>query len=391
MLRPVYMDNHATTRVDPRVVEAMVPMMTEEYGNASSRQHEFGWRAEGAVELARKRVAALVGGAPEEIIFTGGATESVNIALKGVWGARRGAGSRIITIATEHRAVLDTCERLRGQGADLVILGVDGEGRIDLDELSRAMIPGTILVSVMAANNEIGVIAPMAEIGRLCRERGVRFHADATQAAGKVPVDARAWSVDLMSFSAHKMHGPKGTGALWVRASRPAMLLSPLMDGGGQEKGLRPGTLNVPAIVGFGRAAELALAAMESEAESVGALRDRLVLGLRDLIPGMRVNGAGASRIPQNANLLFPGADADSVMMRMKDIAVSSGAACSSASPEPSHVLRAIGLGENDARACLRFGLGRFTTAEEVEYTITRVAETVMGKAANHRQPVHAH
>jgi cysteine desulfurase len=391
MGRLVYMDNHATTRVDPRVVEVMVPLLTDDYGNASSRQHEFGWRAEAAVELARKRVAALVGGSPEEIVFTGGATESINIALRGVWAARGTKGSRVITIATEHRAVLDTCERLRSEGADVVVLGVDREGRMDLDALSRAMTPGTILVSVMTANNEIGVIHPIAEIGRLCRERGVLLHTDATQAVGKIPVDARAWSVDLMSFSPHKMHGPKGTGALMVREARPALRLPPLMDGGGQEKGLRPGTLNVPAIAGFGKAAELALDGMRQETERVAKLRDRLVDGLRERVPGLTVNGAGAPRIPQNANLLFPGASADEIMMRMKDIAVSSGAACSSASPEPSHVLRAIGLRESDAKACLRFGLGRFTTAEEIEYTITRVAETVLGNKTDRRQPVHAH
>jgi cysteine desulfurase len=391
MDRPVYMDNHATTRVDPRVVEAMVPMMTEDYGNASSRQHEFGWRAEGAVELARKRVAGLVGSSPEEVVFTGGATESVNLALRGLWRAAGKPGARIITVATEHRAVLDTCEWLRADGADLVTLGVDSEGRIDLEELARAMTPGTLLVSVMAANNEIGVIAPMEEIGRLCRERGVLLHTDATQAAGKIPVDARAWCADLLSLSAHKMHGPKGTGALVVRTARPEIRLLPLMEGGGQEKGLRPGTLDVPAIVGFGKAAELATDEMRRDSERVGALRDRLVDGLRTLVPGLRVNGAGAVRIPQNANILFPGTDSGDVMMRMKDIAVSSGAACSSSSPAPSHVLLAIGLSEKDARASLRFGLGRFTTAEDVEYTITRVAATVAGNRMERRQPMHIH
>ena len=389
MDRPVYMDNHATTRVDPRVVEAMIPMMTADYGNASSRQHEFGWRAEGAVELARKRVAALVGAAPDEVLFTGSATESVNIALQGVWRAAGKPGARIITVATEHRAVLETCLRLRAEGADLIILGVDGDGRVDLGELARAMTPGTLLASVMAVNNEIGVIAPMEEIGRLCRERGVLLHTDATQAAGKIPVDVRAWRADLLSLSAHKLHGPKGTGALVVRAKRPEIRLAPLMDGGGQERGLRPGTLDVPAIVGFGKAAELAVD--EMDADRVGALRGRLVAGLRDLVPGLRVNGAGAPRIPQNANILFPGTDADDVMMRMKDVAVSSGAACSSSSPGPSHVLLAIGLPEKDARASLRFGLGRFTTADDVEYTITRVAATVTGKPAERPRQLHTH
>ena len=383
---PVYLDNQATTRVDRRVIDAMIPLMDEVYGNASSTQHEFGWRAEAAVEQARRRVAALIGALPEEIIFTGGATESINIALK---GAARGLGTRgrrIITAETEHRAVLDSCTRLEQEGFEVIRLPVDRHGIVDPDDVRRAMTPGTILVSIMAANNEIGTIAPLEAIGALCSEHGALFHTDATQAVGKVPIDMHAMHIDLLSFSAHKMYGPKGVGALAVRGGRPSIRLVPLFDGGGQEKGIRPGTLNVPGIAGFGVASEIAAAVMSEESRRLSGLRDHLVAGVSEALEGIRVNGHPAHRLPHNANLLFPGAKADAVMMAMKDIAVSSGSACSSASPEPSHVLRAIGLTREETLCSLRFGLGRFTTGEEIDYAIGRVKETVL-KIARHTGP----
>ncbi len=388
---PVYLDNQATTRVDRRVIDAMIPLMDEIYGNASSTQHEFGWRAEAAVMQARRRVAALVGAEPEEVIFTSGATESINLALKGAARSLRGKGNRIITAVTEHRAVLDTCIRLEEEGFDVIRVPVDGFGMVDPDDVARAMTPGTILVSIMTANNEIGTIAPVGALGALCREREVLFHTDATQAAGKIPVDIHAMHIDLLSFSAHKMHGPKGVGALAVRAGRPSIRLVPLLDGGGHEKGLRPGTLNVPGIAGFGVAAEIAATALPEESRRLSGLRDRLVEGITGGVERAGLNGHPTLRLPHNANLLFPGARADAVMMAMKDIAVSSGSACSSASPEPSHVLRAIGLGREETLCSIRFGLGRFTTEEEIVYAIGRVTETVMkiAQRGTHAVPVH--
>jgi cysteine desulfurase len=374
---PVYLDNNATTRMDRRVVEAMLPLMEETYGNPSSRQHEFGWRAEAVVELARGRVAALVGAVPGEIIFTGGATESVNIALKGVARGRGREGKRIVTSATEHSAVLDACLRLEQEGFEIVRLPVDATGLVDPDDVRSALGPGTILVSVMSANNEIGTLAPVAEIGALCAERGVLFHTDATQAAGKISIDMHAMHVDLLSFSAHKMYGPKGVGALAIREGRPAIRIMPLVDGGGQEKGIRPGTLNVPGIAGFGVAAEIAASVMPEESVRLARLRDRLVETLRAGLEGVRVNGHPARRLPGTANVLFPGAPADAVMMAMKDVAVSAGSACSSSSPEPSHVLKAIGLTREETLSSLRFSAGRFTTEEEIDYAAGRVCETV--------------
>ena len=374
---PVYLDNNATTRMDRRGVEAMLPLMEETYGNPSSRQHEFGWRAEAVVELARGRVAALVGAVPGEIIFTGGATESVNIALKGVARGRGREGKRIVTSATEHSAVLDACLRLEQEGFEIVRLPVDATGLVDPDDVRSALGPGTILVSVMSANNEIGTLAPVAEIGALCAERGVLFHTDATQAAGKISIDMHAMHVDLLSFSAHKMYGPKGVGALAIREGRPAIRIMPLVDGGGQEKGIRPGTLNVPGIAGFGVAAEIAASVMPEESVRLARLRDRLVETLRAGLEGVRVNGHPARRLPGTANVLFPGAPADAVMMAMKDVAVSAGSACSSSSPEPSHVLKAIGLTREETLSSLRFSAGRFTTEEEIDYAAGRVCETV--------------
>jgi cysteine desulfurase len=391
MTIPVYLDNHATTRVDGRVIRLMTSLMEEGYGNAASLQHEFGWRAEAAVEQARRRVGALIGALPEEIIFTSGATESVNLALKGVAMADRRAGARIITAVTEHRAVLDTCSRLERDGFQVVRLPVDPCGMVDPDDVRRAMTGETILVSVMMANNEIGTIAPVSAIGALCRERGVPFHTDATQAVGKIPVDMHAMQIDLLSLSAHKMYGPKGTGALAVRRGPPAIRILPQIDGGGHEHGLRSGTLNVPGIAGFGLAAEIAGSVMGEESARLSALRDRLVHGTLECIPGVRINGHPALRLPHNANITFPGAHADAVMMAMKDIAVSSGSACSSALSEPSHVLRAIGLDREEAACSLRFGLGRFTTEEEIAYAIGRVNETVRRIAAHAAVPETIH
>jgi cysteine desulfurase len=384
---PVYLDNQATTRVDRRVIDAMIPLMDEVYGNASSTQHEFGWRAEAAVAQARRRVSALIGALPEEVIFTSGATESINIALKGAAGGYRARGNRIITAATEHSAVLDTCTRLELEGFEVIRVPVDRYGMVDPEDVRRAMTPGTILVSIMAANNEIGTIAPLEALGALCTENGVLFHTDATQAAGKVPIDMHAMHIDLLSLSAHKMYGPKGVGALAVRGGRPEIRLIPLFDGGGHEKGIRPGTLNVPGIAGFGVAAEIAAAVMPEESRRLSGLRDRLVEGVSEALEGVRVNGHPTLRLPHNANLLFPGANADAVMMAMKDIAVSAGSACSSASPEPSHVLRAIGLTREEILCSLRFGLGRFTTEEEIGYAIGRVTETVrkIGQKTNQK------
>ncbi|HTO93811.1 MAG TPA: cysteine desulfurase family protein, partial [Bacteroidota bacterium] len=331
---------------------------------------------------AREAVAALVGAAPSEIVFTSGATESVNIALQGAAHASGASGGRIITAVTEHRAVLDTCARLEREGFDVVRLPVDGDGMVDPGDVRNALVPGTILVSVMAANNEIGTIAPLAAIGAYCRERGVIFHTDATQAAGKVPIDMGALGIDLLSFSAHKLHGPKGVGALAVADRRPRVPLEPIMEGGGHEKGLRPGTLNVPAIAGFGVAAEIARASMGEEGTRAGRLRDMLVAGITGAIEGARLNGHPTMRIPQNASIMFPGVRADAVMMAMKDIAVSTGSACSSASPEPSHVLLALGLSREETLGSIRFGLSRFTTEDEITYTIRRVAEAYRQVAA---------
>lgn len=382
---PIYLDNHSTTKVDPRVVEAMLPYFSEHYGNAASKQHEFGWRAEAAVEQSRKHLAALLGADPEEIIFTSGATESINLALKGVAEGYASKGKHIITAATEHKAVLDCCQRLEKYGFRVTTLSVDRFGLISLDQLQNAMTSETILVSVMTANNEIGTLAPINEIGRLCRERGILLHTDATQAVGKIPIDVRAMSVDLMSFSSHKMYGPKGVGALFVRKTSPRLKVRSQMDGGGHERGLRSGTLNVPAIVGFGEAARIAVQEMEEERSRTARLRDMLVSRLLASVEETWLNGHPMKRLPNNANITFKNADADKVMMEMKDVAVSSGSACSSAQPEPSHVLTAIGLSTEDAKCSIRFGLGRFTTEEEIEYTVTRVAEVIRKVRAGRR------
>jgi cysteine desulfurase len=376
MKLPVYMDNHATTPVDPRVLEAMLPYFTQTFGNAASRNHSFGWDAEVAVESARKQVATLINADPKEVVFTSGATESDNLAIKGVAWKHREKGNHIITLTTEHKAVLDTCKRLESGGYEITYLPVDGDGLVDPAEVRAAITERTILITIMVANNEIGVLQPIAEIGKLCHERGVFFHTDATQAVGKVPVDVETTKIDLMSISAHKMYGPKGAGALYVRRRSPRVQLAPIIDGGGHERGLRSGTLNVPGIVGFGKACEICLGEMAGESERLRALRDRLKDGILSKLDDVRVNGSMTRRLPHNLNLSFDRVEAESLLVAMKDVALSSGAACTSAKVEPSHVLKALGLGDS-AYSSVRFGLGRFNTEEEVDYVISRVVETV--------------
>jgi cysteine desulfurase len=372
---PVYLDSHATTPVDPRVLEAMLPFFTERFGNPSSRSHPFGWAADEAVETARDEVAKLLGARLREIVFTSGATESNNLALRGV-AALRGRG-HIITAVTEHKAILDPCRRLEREGFRVTYLPVDREGLVAPDAVRDAIAEDTILISIMAANNEIGVLQPLAALGEIARARGVLFHTDAVQAAGKVPFDVEAAGVDLASISAHKLYGPKGVGALYVRRRRPKLDLVPLMEGGGQERGLRPGTLNVPGIVGLGRAAQLCRTEMAVEGPRLETLRDRLLTGLRERLNDVCVNGALNARLPHNLNVAFPGVEGEALLMGLRNVAVSSGSACTSTSVEPSHVLKAIGLRDQLARASLRFGLSRFTVAEEIDYAIVAVADLV--------------
>ena len=374
---PIFLDNHSTTRVDPQVLDAMLPWLTHRFGNASSKSHVFGLESSAATTHARRQVAALIGAEEREIIFTSGATESVNLALKGVSEGASGKKNHIVTVATEHHAVLDTCARLAAYGFDVTTLPVDHAGHVDPDDVRAAITGNTIVVSVMLANNEIGTIAPIAEIGVICREAGVLFHTDATQAAGRVPIDVVRLHVDLLSVSAHKMYGPQGVGALFVRNGIPLQTVRPQIDGGGQERGFRSGTLNVPGIVGLGKAAEVAAGEMHGEMTRTGQLRDALVDGIMTALDGVAINGDAEHRLPNNANLRFEGVRADAVMMRMKDVAVSSGSACSSASPAPSHVLRALGLDDDQVLSSLRFGLGRFTTEEEISHAIERVTGVV--------------
>jgi len=377
MGKPVYLDHHATTPVDPRVLQAMLPYFSEKFGNPASRNHAFGWEAEQAVEHARSRIAALIGASPREMIFTSGATESVNLALKGVAEAYQGRGDHIVTVVTEHRAVLDTCRRLEARGLRVTYLPVDREGLVNPDEVRRAITERTILVSVMFANNEIGVIQPIREISRVVRERGVLFHSDATQAVGKIPVHVEEDGIDLLSFSAHKLYGPKGVGALYVRSRNPRVELVPQIDGGGHERGLRSGTLNVPAIVGFGEACAICQREMGEEGRRLAALRDRLMNRLLAELDDVVIHGSLEHRLPNNLNLSFLGVEASTLMMNVKELAVSSGSACSSATPEPSHVLRALGLPADLARGAIRIGLGRFNTEEEIEYAAGRLIEAV--------------
>jgi cysteine desulfurase len=374
---PIYMDNHATTPVDPRVLEVMLPFFTERFGNAASRNHSFGWQAEEAVEKGRKQIAELIGATAKEIVITSGATESDNLAIKGVAEMYRQKGNHIITAVTEHKAVLDTCKRLEKHGFDVTYLRVQRDGRIDLDDLKAAMTDKTILITIMMVNNEVGVIQPIAEIGRLARERGIVFHTDAVQAAGKIPFDVNTFNVDLASLSAHKMYGPKGVGALYVRRKNPRVLVAPIIDGGGHERGMRSGTLNVPGIVGFGKAAEICRQEMTSESARLRALRDRLNEGLHANLDEIYVNGSLEHRVPNNLNLSFAYVEGESLLMGISDIAVSSGSACTSASLEPSYVLKALGTGDDLAHSSIRFGLGRFNTEEEVDYVVRRVTEVV--------------
>ena len=374
---PIYMDNHATTPCDPRVFETMAPYFTEVFGNSASRNHEFGWRAEEAVETSRKQIGDLIGASAKEIVFTSGATESDNLALKGVAEMYYERGDHIITVVTEHKAILDTCKKLEKRGFRVTYLPVGSDGLITPDDVKNAITDKTILVSVMMANNEIGVIQPIAEIGAVCKERGVLFHTDATQAIGKIPFDVNELKVDLASFSGHKIYGPKGVGGLYVRRKGPRVMLVPMLDGGGHERGMRSGTLNVTGIVGLGKACEIAKAEMPEENVRTLQLREKLRKGLMDELPDVYINGHPEQRLAGNLNVSFAYVEGESLLMGISDIAVSSGSACTSASLEPSYVLKALGVGEELAHSSIRFGLGRFNTDEEVDYTIGRVNEAV--------------
>ena len=373
---PIYMDNHATTPVDPRVLDAMLPYFGEVFGNAASKSHSFGWRAEEAVEAAREQVARLIGATAREIVWTSGATESNNLAIKGAAQFHRAKGRHLVTCATEHKAVLDSMQALEREGFEVTVLGVGRDGRLDPEAVRAALRPDTVLVSVMHANNETGVVHPIEEIGAITRAAGVLLHTDAVQSAGKIPFDVEAANVDLASLSAHKFYGPKGVGALYVRR-RPRARLQPQMDGGGHERGLRSGTLNVPGIVGMGRAAELALAERDAEAPRVLALRERLRAGLEAGLDLVTVNGSLAHRLPGNLNVSFAYVEGEAMMMAIKDVAVSSGSACTSASLEPSYVLRAMGVSDDLAHSSIRFGLGRFNTVEEVDHVVGLVIAKV--------------
>ncbi|MCB0709647.1 MAG: IscS subfamily cysteine desulfurase, partial [Chitinophagaceae bacterium] len=378
MKLPIYLDNNATTPMDPRVLEAMTPYFLEHYGNAASRNHPFGWEAEEAVDYAREQVAKLIGADPKEIIFTSGATESDNLAIKGVYEMYASKGNHIITVTTEHKAVLDTCKHIEKIGGEVTYLEVNAEGLIDLKQLEASIKPTTILIAIMYANNEIGVLMPIKEISAIARKHGVLLFTDGTQAVGKVPVDVNKDGIDLMSFSAHKMYGPKGVGALYVRRKNPRVKVTAQMDGGGHERGMRSGTLNVPGIVGFGKACELCRLDMEEDTKRISKLRDHLETELLKLEEAY-VNGSREHRLPHVTNISFKYVEGEGLLMGFnKNIALSSGSACTSASLEPSYVLKALGLGDDLAHSSLRFGLGRFTTEEQIEYTIKAISETVL-------------
>ncbi|MBV8558363.1 MAG: IscS subfamily cysteine desulfurase [Planctomycetaceae bacterium] len=374
---PIYLDNHATTRVDPRVVEAMLPYFTTTYGNPASVSHRFGWDAAAAVDRAREQVATLIGAESKEVVFTSGATEANNLAIKGALAHLKRKGNHLVTAATEHRAVLDPMKRLAREGWDLTVVACDEHGMVSAEAVEAALTDRTILVSVMAANNEVGTLNPIGAIGQLCHARGVLFHTDATQAVGKVPLDVRQDAIDLLSLSAHKFHGPKGIGTLYVRRRDPLVRLTPLLDGGGHERGLRSGTIAVPLVVGLGEAADLARRERPEESARLRGLRERLHAGLAARVEAIVLNGHPTLRLPGNLNLSFAYVDGEALMMAMRDVAVSSGSACTSANPEPSHVLTAMGRDEDMARASLRFGLGRFTTAEEIDFAVDAVADAV--------------
>ena len=376
---PIYLDNHSTTPVDTRVFEAMKPYLTDIFGNAASKSHVFGWKAEAAVKSARNKVTELVNARTEEVIFTSGATESINLAIKGTADAYSKKGRKIITTQVEHKAVLDTCKTLERKGYEVKYLSTDKYGLIDLDELRNEIGENTILVSVIAANNEIGTINPIEKIGEMCRANGVLFHTDAAQALGKIELDVKKMKIDLMSMSAHKIYGPKGMGALYTSSKNPKVNLVPQIDGGGHERGFRSGTLNVPGIAGFGKACEICKDEMESESKRILGLREKLYNGIRERLKGVYLNGHPDKRLSGNLNLSIEYVDADSLMVSMKDIAVSSGSACSSEEVKPSHVLKAIGVKDELIRCSVRFGIGRFNTEEEIDYTIEKVCEKVTG------------
>jgi len=374
---PIYLDHNATTPCDPRVVEAMIPYFTQNFGNAASRNHPFGWQAEEAVDYAREQVAKLIGADPKEIIFTSGATEADNLAIKGVFEMYAGKGNHIITCNIEHKAVLDTCKHIEKIGGEVTYLPVNNEGLVDPKDVEAAIKPNTILIAIMYANNEIGTIMPIREIGAIAKKHGVLLFTDATQAVGKIPVDVKADNIDLLAMTAHKMYGPKGIGALYVRRKNPRVKVTAQMDGGGHERGMRSGTLNVPGIVGFGKACELALQEMDQDAKRLSALRDKLENALLQ-IEEAYLNGHKSRRLPHVTNISFKYVEGEGLMMGFnKEIALSSGSACTSASLEPSYVLKALGLGDDLAHSSLRFGLGRFTTEEQIDYTIEQVTKTV--------------
>jgi cysteine desulfurase len=375
---PIYMDNHATTALDPRVLEAMLPYMTKIYGNAASRNHQFGWEAEQGVDTAREQIAKLIGASAKEIIFTSGATEGNNLAIKGVAEMYREKGNHIITQVTEHKAVLDTCKHLEKRGYKVTYLPVEADGLVDVAKIAEAITPETILVSIMYANNEIGVINPIAEIGKLCHEKGVLFHVDGVQAVGKIPVDVQKDNIDLLSMSGHKIYGPKGVGALYVRRRNPRVQLVSQIDGGGHERGMRSGTLNVPGIVGLGKACELAGEEMEAETKRLTELRDYMKAKFEAALDYVHVNGNMEHHLPGNLNMSFVYVEGESLLMGINDIAVSSGSACTSATLEPSYVLKALGLGDDVAHSSIRFGLGRFNTKEEVDYVSDKLIDTVL-------------
>jgi cysteine desulfurase len=375
---PVYLDNNATTPMDPRVLEAMLPYFTEHFGNAASRNHPFGWEAEEAVDYAREQVAKLIGADPKEIIFTSGATEGDNLAIKGVYEMYASKGNHVITCVTEHKAVLDTCKHIEKTGGEVTYLKVKEDGLIDLKELEAAIKPTTVLIAIMYANNEVGVIQPVKEISSIARKHGVLFFTDGTQAVGKIPLDVNKDGIDLMAFSGHKMYGPKGVGALYVRRKNPRVKVTSQMDGGGHERGMRSGTLNVPGIVGFGKACEICRLDMEEDTKRIGKLRDKLETELLKLEEAY-VNGSVEHRLPHVSNISFKYVEGEGLMMGFnKNIAVSSGSACTSASLEPSYVLKALGLGDDLAHSSLRFGLSRFTTEEQIDYTIEQISQTVL-------------
>lgn len=374
---PIYMDYNATTPVDPRVLEAMMPYLTDRFGNASSRSHSFGWQAEAAVETARKQIAALIGAEAKDLVFTSGATESNNLAIKGVAEMYKDKGDHIITCLAEHKAVLDPCKRLENHGCQITWLKPDNYGQVSAQQVADAITDRTILISIMAANNEIGTINPIAEIGKVAKERGVFFHCDATQAVGKIPVDVQAAGIDLLSLSGHKIYGPKGVGVLYVRRRNPRVRLTCQMDGGGHERGMRSGTLNVPGIVGMGAAAELAGQKMQADAERLTALRDRLENGILSRLDYVLLNGHPTDRLPNTVNFSFAYVEGESLMMKLRNVAVSSGSACTSASLEPSHVLRSMDVPDDMAHSSIRFSLGRYTADEEIDYVVEHIVQAV--------------